>query len=101
MATEDRSFGRETVGNAASAIASTAGNIGEQVGRTFQKTVDNANSAMNAVAEKGEGIAERTGEAAGNLRTAMESSVRSQPMTTLMLAASAGFLLGALWKTGK
>jgi ElaB/YqjD/DUF883 family membrane-anchored ribosome-binding protein len=36
---------------------------------------------------------------ADNLRSAVDSSVKNQPMTTLAIAAAVGFVLGALWKT--
>jgi ElaB/YqjD/DUF883 family membrane-anchored ribosome-binding protein len=37
-------------------------------------------------------------EVGGNLRSAVDKSVREQPMATLALVAVAGFVLGALWK---
>lgn len=33
-----------------------------------------------------------------NFQSAMERSMRDQPLTTLGLAVAAGFILGALWK---
>jgi ElaB/YqjD/DUF883 family membrane-anchored ribosome-binding protein len=37
-------------------------------------------------------------EVASNIKTAVDKSVKDQPMTTLALALAAGFVLGALWK---
>jgi ElaB/YqjD/DUF883 family membrane-anchored ribosome-binding protein len=39
------------------------------------------------------------GEVAGNLKGAVDKSVKDQPMATLALAAALGFVLGALWKS--
>jgi ElaB/YqjD/DUF883 family membrane-anchored ribosome-binding protein len=38
------------------------------------------------------------GEVAGNLKGAVDKSVKDQPMATLALAAVVGFVLGAIWK---
>jgi len=38
------------------------------------------------------------GEVAGNLKGAVDKSVKDQPMATLALAAALGFVLGAIWK---
>ncbi len=37
-------------------------------------------------------------DVANNFGTALDSSMDSQPMTTLALAVAFGFVLGALWK---
>jgi len=39
------------------------------------------------------------GEVAGNLKGAVDKSVKNQPMATLAIAAAVGFVLGALWKS--
>ena len=41
----------------------------------------------------------RMGEVAGNLKGAVDRSVKDQPMATLAVAAAVGFVLGALWKS--
>jgi ElaB/YqjD/DUF883 family membrane-anchored ribosome-binding protein len=38
-------------------------------------------------------------EVAGNLKGAVDRSVKDQPMATLAMAAVVGFVLGALWKS--
>jgi ElaB/YqjD/DUF883 family membrane-anchored ribosome-binding protein len=57
-----------------------------------------ADRAADRVTEQGRGAGERVQEVAGNLKGAVDKSVREQPMTTLALAAIAGFILGAMWK---
>ncbi len=82
------------------AIAEQASSAAEQMGRAVQTGVGKANAALNAVSERSGRAAERTGEVLGNFRSAIETSARSQPTTTVMLAAFAGFVLGAFWRMG-
>jgi ElaB/YqjD/DUF883 family membrane-anchored ribosome-binding protein len=68
---------------------------------------DQATDQLKKVADKAEGLASdamdqlRTtgaGEVAGNLKGAVDKSVKDQPMATLAIAAAVGFVLGAIWK---
>jgi len=36
---------------------------------------------------------------AGNLKGALDTSLKDQPMATLAFAAVVGFVLGAIWKS--
>lgn len=83
------------------AIAEQASTASEQVGRVVQQGVGRANAAFNAVTERSGRAAERTGEVLGNFRSAIETSARSQPTTTVALAAFAGFIFGAFWRMGR
>lgn len=65
----------------------------------FKNFADQAESAANRVAEQGRDAGERVQEVAGNFKGAVDRSVKDQPMATLALAAMAGFVLGALWKS--
>jgi len=69
---------------------------------------DKATDQLKNVAELAEGLANDAiehlretgaGEVAGNLKGAVDKSVKEQPMATLALAAAVGFVLGALWKS--
>jgi ElaB/YqjD/DUF883 family membrane-anchored ribosome-binding protein len=51
------------------------------------------------VAERGREAGEGVQEVAGNLKSAVDKSLKDQPMATLAVAAAAGFVLGALWKS--
>jgi glyceraldehyde-3-phosphate dehydrogenase/erythrose-4-phosphate dehydrogenase len=82
------------------AIANQASSAAEQVGRVVQQGVGRANAALSAVTERSGKAAERTGEVLGNFRSAIETSARSQPTTTVALAALAGFVFGAFWRMG-
>ena len=44
-------------------------------------------------------IGERMQEVAGNLKGALNQSIKDQPMATLAGAAIVGFVLGAIWKS--
>ena len=55
--------------------------------------------ALGALPEKGREAGERMQEVAGNMKGALDSSVKDQPMVTLAMAAVVGFVLGALWKS--
>ena len=68
---------------------------------------DKATEQFKKVADRAEGLASDAvdhlrdtgaGEVAGNLKGAVDKSVKDQPMATLALAAVVGFVLGAIWK---
>ena len=68
---------------------------------------DQATGQVKKVAEQVEGYASEAmdklrdtgaGEVAGNIKSAVDRSVKDQPMATLALAAVVGFVLGAIWK---
>jgi ElaB/YqjD/DUF883 family membrane-anchored ribosome-binding protein len=70
-------------------------NANEQLGGAAER----AESVANRVAGQGREAGERVQEVAGNFKTALDKSVRDQPMATLATAAMVGFVLGALWKS--
>jgi ElaB/YqjD/DUF883 family membrane-anchored ribosome-binding protein len=65
----------------------------------FRSVADQAENVANHVAEQGREVGERVQEVAGNLKGAIDRSVKEQPMATLAMVAVAGFVLGALWKS--
>jgi ElaB/YqjD/DUF883 family membrane-anchored ribosome-binding protein len=65
----------------------------------FKNVAEQAESTVNRIAEQGREAGERMQEVAGNLRGAVDRSVKEQPMATLAMAAVVGFVLGALWKS--
>jgi ElaB/YqjD/DUF883 family membrane-anchored ribosome-binding protein len=50
-------------------------------------------------AEQGREAGEPVQEVAGNVKGAVDKSLRDQPIATLAVAAAVGFILGALWKS--
>jgi ElaB/YqjD/DUF883 family membrane-anchored ribosome-binding protein len=67
----------------------------EQLGRAAER----AEGVANRVAGQGREAGERMQQVAGNFKTALDKSVRDQPMATIATAAMLGFVLGALWKS--
>lgn len=95
--TEDTARGvMQDVSEKASELAEKAG---QKVGQQVDKAMENAEYAARSVADGSRDASERVTEVAGNLKTAVNKSVRDQPMATLAVAAGLGFVLGALWKS--
>ncbi len=84
---------------AASAVSDTAADLAEKAGRRMDETMDSAQAAMRNLSEQSREAGERMQAVAGNMKTAIDKSVRDQPMATLAVAAAFGFVLGALWKS--
>jgi ElaB/YqjD/DUF883 family membrane-anchored ribosome-binding protein len=67
----------------------------EQLKRVADRVEGYASGAADQMRE----VSDRTGEVAGNVKKAVDKSVKDQPMATLAMAAAVGFVLGALWKS--
>jgi ElaB/YqjD/DUF883 family membrane-anchored ribosome-binding protein len=65
----------------------------------LSKAADQAENVASRVADQGRVAGQRMQEVAGNLKGALDKSVKDQPMATLAGAAIIGFVLGALWKS--
>ncbi|HWE19279.1 MAG TPA: hypothetical protein VG758_19195 [Hyphomicrobiaceae bacterium] len=65
----------------------------------LKKVADRVESVAGAAGDQVRDFSDRTGEVAGNFKRAVDKSVKEQPMTTLLMAAAVGFVLGALWKS--
>jgi ElaB/YqjD/DUF883 family membrane-anchored ribosome-binding protein len=63
-----------------------------QIKKVAGQVEEYASDAMDKLRDTG------AGEVAGNLKGAVDKSVKDQPMATLALAAVVGFVLGAIWK---
>jgi ElaB/YqjD/DUF883 family membrane-anchored ribosome-binding protein len=78
----------------------------DQLGGLADKATDQARNVAqhveefaNNAAQQGREVGERIQEVAGNVKGAVDKSIKDQPMATLAIAAAAGFVLGALWKS--
>jgi ElaB/YqjD/DUF883 family membrane-anchored ribosome-binding protein len=90
----------ETVArSAADSVADKASEIASKAGHQLDKALETAESAASTVAETGRDAGQRVQVVAGNLKTAVDRSVKDQPMATLAVAAAMGFVIGALWKS--
>ena len=70
----------------------------ERATERFERLAEKATDQFRNLADRSRDAGERMQEVAGNLKGAVDKSVKEQPMATLALAAIAGFVLGALWK---
>ena len=81
-------YGRATADD----LADKAANLAERTGEQIERTVQN-------FAEQGRQATEHVQVVAENFKTAVDKSVKDQPLTTLAVAAGIGFIIGALWKS--
>lgn len=73
----------------------------DQLGRMTQEGVDQASAALANAREQSQQAAENASEAFSDLRATVETSVRAQPITALLIAAAAGMAVGAFLRPGK
>lgn len=64
-----------------------------------KRAMRGAEQTAEELARQGRQASEQISDVAGELGSALEDSVRRNPLTTLGLAAVAGFVIGALWKS--
>lgn len=84
---------------AGSQFGDKAADLASKASGQLEGAMHSAESTARAVAQQGREAGERVQEVAGNLKTAVDKSVREQPMATLAVAAALGFVIGALWKS--
>ncbi len=79
--------------------ASTVHDLRDKAGDQIGKMADHVESAAKSIAEQGREAGENVQQVAGNIKSAVDTSVKDQPMATLAVAAALGFVLGAIWKS--
>jgi ElaB/YqjD/DUF883 family membrane-anchored ribosome-binding protein len=65
---------------------------------SLEQTAANVQNAGERLAAKGQELGDNMQKVAKNFSGAVDKSVAEQPLTTLGMAAAAGFILGAIWK---
>jgi len=90
---------KSTASNEGRAMADKAADFAEKATDQIGRVIENVDATARNVAEQGRQAGEQVQEVAGNFKSAIEKSVKTQPMTTLALAVMAGFVVGALWKS--
>jgi ElaB/YqjD/DUF883 family membrane-anchored ribosome-binding protein len=73
--------------------------ITEKATDKFRGVAGQAEDFAGRVAEQGREAADRMQEVTGNVKGAVDKSIKDQPMATLAVAAVLGFVVGALWKS--
>ena len=71
----------------------------EKAGVQLEKVADHVETAVKSIAERGRDVGGEVQEVAGNMKSAVDTSVKDHPMATLAVAAALGFVLGAIWKS--
>ena len=71
----------------------------DKAGDQLDKMADTVEGAVKMVSERGREVGENVQQVAGNLKAAVDTSVKDQPMATLAIVAALGFVLGAIWKS--
>lgn len=83
----------------ASQVADKASEYASKAGEKIDQAYETADATVRSVAEQGREAGERVQEVAGNMKTAVDKSIKDQPMATLAVVGALGFVLGALWKS--
>jgi ElaB/YqjD/DUF883 family membrane-anchored ribosome-binding protein len=92
---------QDAAGAVANRMSSVADQVGQRVASTADRVSDKATQALATAKERGAAAADSANEVATTLQDALAQSARNQPITTIALSVAAGFLLGALWRTGQ
>jgi ElaB/YqjD/DUF883 family membrane-anchored ribosome-binding protein len=99
---QESGSGKRTQGGAsdmADQVADKAAEYAGKAGEQIERAMESADATIRSAADHGREAGERVQEVAGNLKTAVNKSVKDQPMATLAVAGALGFVLGALWKS--
>lgn len=90
---------QSTTSDMAEQVADKASEYAGKAGEQIDRALETADATIRSAAEQGREAGERVQEVAGNFKTAVNKSVKDQPMATLAVAGVLGFVLGALWKS--
>jgi ElaB/YqjD/DUF883 family membrane-anchored ribosome-binding protein len=74
-------------------------NLKDKATEQFTKVADQTEGVATRLAEQGREAGERMQEVSGNMKRALDTSLKDQPMATLAMAAVIGFVIGAIWKS--
>ena len=85
--------------NAATKVSDAASTLAGKAGDKINEAIETAETTATAVAEQGREAGQRVQAVAGNMKSALDKSVKEQPMATLAVAAGLGLIVGALWKS--
>jgi ElaB/YqjD/DUF883 family membrane-anchored ribosome-binding protein len=80
-------------------VVDKASEYATKAGEKLDQAYETADATVRSVAEQGREAGERVQEVAGNMKSAVDKSIKDQPMATLAVVGALGFVLGALWKS--
>jgi ElaB/YqjD/DUF883 family membrane-anchored ribosome-binding protein len=70
-----------------------------EIAQRSQSLDEKAGRAVRAVRDQADETSQNVQAVAGTFNSALQKSLKQQPVTTLGFAVAAGFVLGALWKS--
>src|SRR5437764_13968275 len=73
--------------------------VAHKAAEQFKSAADQVEHAASWAAQQGREAGESVQEVGGNIKGAVDKSVKDQPMATLAMVAVVGVVLGALWKS--
>jgi ElaB/YqjD/DUF883 family membrane-anchored ribosome-binding protein len=76
-----------------------AATLKDRTAEQIDKLTGQVEDAAKAVRDQGREMGDQVQVVADNFKTALDKSVRDQPLTTLALTAAVAFVIGALWKS--
>ncbi len=77
----------------------TVQNVKEKAQEQAEKATDRIQEAAETMALQGREAGENVQAVVSNVKSAVEKSLKEQPLTTLAIAAAMAFVLGAIWKS--
>ena len=80
-------------------VADRASDLAEKAGDQIGRVVGTAEQTVKKLGEQSSEASRNVQHVADNMKSAIDKSIKDQPMTTLAVAAAIGFTLGALWKS--
>jgi len=80
-------------------VGSTLSDVKDTAMDQIEKASAKAGRVVESVAEGARDAGGKVQEAASTVDTAVRQSLKDQPMATLAVVATLGFVLGALWKS--
>ena len=79
-------------------LDATAGFASKAAGQVKAAT-EGVEDLAGSAAKQGRDAAVRVEAVAGNLKGALDKSLKDQPMATLAIASALAFVVGAIWKS--
>lgn len=79
--------------------SNTADDLASKASDQIDRMVSGVEQTARNIADQGRQATEQVGVVADNFKSAVDKSVKDQPLTTLAVAAAVGFVIGALWKS--
>ena len=79
--------------------ADTIDSMTDKAADTVRDVADQAGKFASGVADQAREAGHALQDVSGNVKGAVDKSIKDQPMATLAVAALLGFVLGAIWKS--